>query len=174
MKAITRSEFTSLLKTAQIKPRLRQEVRFAPEDIVNWNELEFITVSDRTNAKGVLIIELQGQLYVTAYEVSKRIADRNGRTKPVICDLCFTWQKGSGSGRIRFTRLIDMHNITLLCCGDLGCSSHVRSKTATAQLSRAHLREDLDNDQRVERLKQKLGGLVEHLALKQVQLEQSA
>lgn len=66
-----------------------------PEAIANWDELEFITVSDRTTVKGVFVIELEGQLYVTAYEVNKRIVDLSGRTKPIMCDLCFTWQKGS-------------------------------------------------------------------------------
>jgi hypothetical protein len=169
MQAINLPDFTALLKVARVKPRLRREVRFAPEDIGNWEELEFIAVTDRTNDRGVLIIELNAQLYVTPYEINRRIADHTtGRTKPIICDFCFTWQRGSGAGRIRFTRLSDMHDITLICCGDLGCSSHVRSKTTASQLSCANLREDLDNEQRVARLKKKLGKLVELLDLKPV------
>jgi hypothetical protein len=47
----------------------------------------------------------------------------------------------------------------------LECSKHVRNLTSAARTSRAQLREDIDNDQRVARLKQRLQEVSELLGL---------
>lgn len=166
MKQIDRTALDALLVAASVRKRLRSELRFIPEAITDWNEREFIAVSDRTGNKGVLVIELADNCYVTPYTLSGRLVNKQtGRSKALICDLCYTWQASGKGAQLSFTRATDGHGITLLCCGDLQCSQHVRSKTVAAVLSRANLREDLTDAQRVTRSHTKLAALVERLQL---------
>lgn len=166
MKSFDVVDFEQIVKAAGVRGRLLRELRFAPEQITHWDEHEFIFVTDRTGDKGVLVIELDGQHYATSYELTRRVIDKaTGRSKPITCDLCYTWRAGGDGARIRFIRVRDKHSITLLCCGDLACSLHVRGKTAAAKLSRANLREDMTNEQRVMRLESKLRGFVKLLEL---------
>lgn len=155
------------MKTASVRGKLVRELRFAPEQVTDWGEREFVHITDRTGDKGMLVIELDGQRYVALYELTRRVVDKaTGRSKPITCDLCYTWRAGGDGARIRFLRASDKHSITLLCCGDLACSAHVRNMTAAAKLSRANLREDMTNEQRVTRLESKLYGLVGLLELR--------
>lgn len=166
MKVIDNLMFEQIVKAAGVRGRLLRELKFAPEQIGDWKEREFIFAADRTGDKGVLIIELGKQRYAAPYELTRRVIDKaTGRSKPITCDLCYTWQAGGNGARIRFVRASDKHSITLLCCGDLECSSHVRSKTTAAKLSRVNLREDMTNEQRVQRLESRLQGLVDLLGL---------
>lgn len=166
MKFFDGVEFGEIAKTAGVRGKLARELRFAPEQIADWDEREFIHIADRTGNKGVLVIELDDVRYAAPYELTRRVTDKaTGRSKPITCDLCYTWRGGGDGARIRFIRASDKHSITLLCCGDLACSAHVRGKTAAAKISRANLREDMTSEQRVERLESKLSGLVELLGL---------
>jgi hypothetical protein len=166
MKSIDNTVFEQIAKNAGVRGRLLRELRFAPEQVADWDEREFIHATDRTGDKGVLVVEIDGQRYAAPYALTRRVTDKaTGRSKPIICDLCYTWRAGGDGARIRFVRAGDKHSITLLCCADLVCSSHVRSKTAAAKLSRANLREDMTSEERVVRLKSKLHGLVELLGL---------
>ena len=171
MQVITAEKFKSLLDQVHIKPRLRRELRFVPDATIDWQNMEFVNVTDRNGDRGVFLIEPYNQLFVVPYELSRRIANKQtGRTKPIICDLCYSWQSGSNSGRISFVRPIDSHTVTLLCCADLKCSEHVRDKTKAATLSRAQLHEDLTTEQRVERLKSRMQQLCHSLGLQPVTL----
>ena len=138
-----------------------------------WAELEYVAVADRTNDKGILLFETKAsdngvasEFSATPYELSRRVFDRQtGRSKPIICDFCYTWQAGANAGRITFVRKFDQHSFTFLCCADLACSAHVRGKTPQATLSRAQLHEDLTPEQRIARLRQKLARLARDLQL---------
>lgn len=172
MKQIDRDTLDALLAAAGVRARLRRELRFTSETITDWDEREYIAISDRTGNKGVLVIELESGRYVTPYTLTGRLVNKQtGRSKPVICDLCYTWQASGKGAQISFTRSADGHGITLLSCADLDCSRHVRSKTAAAVLSRANLREDLTDAQRVDRLHKKLAAVVERLQLVPVDLD---
>ncbi|MNQ89913.1 hypothetical protein D3C85_1052370 [compost metagenome] len=133
----------------------------------DWNILEILEVPARDGKSGVLIIEIDDRLYVTPYELSVGIGNKTtGQLKPVICDLCRTWQTGSRAGAVTFR--IDqrsLNSITFLCCADLKCSLHVRGRTSSARTSRAQLREDITDEYRVQRLRAKLKTLVERLEL---------
>lgn len=166
MKSFGLTGFEQFVKAAGVRGKLLRELRFVPEQVADWDEREFVHITDRTGDKGVLVIELDGQRYAASYELTRRVIDKaTGRSKPVTCDLCYTWRSGGDGARIRFIRASDKHSITLLCCGDLACSAHVRTKTAAAKLSRANLREDMTSEQRIARLEFKLHGLVELLEL---------
>jgi hypothetical protein len=98
------------------------------------------------------------------FELTTKIADKiTGRTKAIICDFCYTWQRGGNAGRITFHRPSDGHSFTFLCCADLNCGLHVRGKTPAATLSRAQLHEDLTPEQRVSRLSNKLQAVMTQL-----------
>jgi hypothetical protein len=160
MKQFTAQEFITLLQQASIKPRVRRDIRFVPDAVTDLSDRELLAVSTKSGREGVLVIELDNVVSVYSYELLTRVADATGRSKPITCDFCHTWQRGSNAGRITFTRKSDGHTLTFLCCGDLACSLHVRGKTPQALLSRTQLHEDLTNEQRVKRLQQKLQKLM--------------
>ncbi|HET7638917.1 MAG TPA: FBP domain-containing protein [Ktedonobacteraceae bacterium] len=156
MKSLDRDQFAQLLKQARVKPRLMRELRFVPEEITDWEDRELLAVTTRSGNEGVLLIQLD-ELYVLPYQFSGRIADsQTGRSKAITCDFCYTWQRGSNAGTITFDGQ-EGHSFSFLCCGDLDCSLHVRNKTAAATLSRSQLHEDLTAEQRIERLRERLG-----------------
>lgn len=171
MKALNLEEFNQLIARAQLKPRLKRELRFinstsAMTD-VDWHEAELVSITDRTGNKGVLLLAPDENIYVLPYELSRGIVNRQtGRAQPIICDFCRTWQNGSNAGSITFRKNRQSLNSTgFLCCADLACSQHARSKTNSSRVSRAQLREDLTDEQRIERLKGRLSQLIADLQL---------
>lgn len=175
MKKLDLDQFTALLSAAPIKPRLKREIRFVAStvdmDDSDWEEAELLPITDRSGNKGVLLIEIESGLYFLPYELSRGITSKTGRAQPIICDFCRTWQTGSRSGSIIFP--IDSRGtkaVGFLCCADLKCSAHVRSKTSAAKTSRSQLREDLSDEQRVDRLRTRLQEVVERLEAMPVSL----
>jgi hypothetical protein len=153
MRAITRDDFADLVKTANIKPRVRRDMRFVPEDITDWEDRDFLAVMNRSKSEGVLVAPFD-TYYIAPFQLQKRKPNSVGRTEAIICDFCVTWQRGSNSAIISFTR--EKSTVSFLCCGDLLCSLHVRNKTPAAKISRTQLRENNTVQQRVERLRTKL------------------
>jgi len=173
MRAITSTQLNELLEQARVKPRLRREVCFGAsvDDLTPeaWSEMELVRISDRSGNEGVLLAELAGMLFVLPHELSARLTDAaTGRTKPIICDLCTTWQAGGNATAITFDNRETGHHNAFLVCADLKCSLHVRNQTSQALLSRSQLREDLTDEQRVERLRRRLLKLMDQLGLEPV------
>lgn len=174
MNILTQEKFNDLIKQAYVKPRLKKEVRFVASTAnlsdSDWEERELLSIADRTGSKGVLLIQPDEELFIISYEISNGLTDKStGRSKPVICDFCRTWQAGNNAARITFRKdLQSLNSSTFLCCADLACSSHVRGKTLAAKNSRAQIREDLNNEQRVERLKNYLRNFITEMELKPV------
>lgn len=163
MQSLTRDQLTTLLKDQGIKPRLIKELRFAPETIENWEDLDVLAIPNRSASEGLLLVSIEA-LYLLPYHLTVGLKDKmTGRTKPAICDFCYTWQAGGHTARITFTRLSDKHTFTYICCSDLRCSLHVRNKTPEAVLSRTNLREDNDIDQRIARLKSNMAAVIRTL-----------
>lgn len=163
MKQIDRQTWESLLKQTHLKQRFIKSLRFVPEEVA-WEDHDFAAITDRNGSKGILLIE-HGSYYLIPFELKKGIVDRQtGRSHPITCDFCCTWQQGTRAASITFIRLTDNHTFTYLCCADLRCSLHVRDKTPEALLSRAQLREDLSPKQRIERLKKNIERIIIPLA----------
>lgn len=175
MKKLSLEDFNLLVSAAEIRPRIAREIRFIPRTKhltdEDWASSELLAVSDRSGNKGVLVISLEERYYVVPYEISAGITSSTGRAQPIICDFCRTWQTGGRSGSITFRINRDGDSIGYLCCSDLLCSQHVRSKTLAARTSRSQLREDLVDEQRVERLRTRLEALVKQLHARPIQLE---
>lgn len=172
MQTLSQEQFNRLLKTATIRPRLKADIRFVksieklPDD---WSDLEIVAISDKTGDKGILLLQPENDLYIVEYELSRKIADSStGRMRAVICDFCYTWQSGSNAASILFTIPDSKSKIGFLCCGDLRCSDHVRTLTKASLLSRSQLREDMTNEDRVERLRRRLAEKVERLGLRKL------
>jgi hypothetical protein len=155
MHTVTREEFETLLKQASIKPRLRRELRFVPEEIAHWNERDFLAVLNKSKSEGVLIILRAEAVRVLPFRLQKRTANASGRVEAIICDFCASWQRGSNSAIISIIES-DKSSRSFLCCQDLDCSLHVRDLTPAAAVSRAQLRETMTVEDRVERLKRRL------------------
>lgn len=152
---LTREAFTQRIDAAAIKPRLSRELRFVPEEITSWEQRDFLAILTKSKNEGVL---LYGD-HTAAFMLSKRKPGVSGRIEPIICDLCATWQRGSNSATITFTRS-DKSTVSYLCCGDLDCSLHVRGLTAAGKLARTQLREDITPTRRIERLHTRLTRIV--------------
>jgi hypothetical protein len=159
MRTITQSHFNELLQESAIKAKVKTELKFVRSvaDLGDWSIYELVGISDRTGDKGVLLVQPYEELYLVEYAISRRIIDYNtGRGRAIICDFCYTWQPGSNAASITFTHATTKHKVSFLCCGDLLCSRHVRSLTPAALVSRSQLREDMSNEDRVARLKDRL------------------
>ncbi len=158
MSPISRDELSLLLRTAAVKPRLRRELRFVPEEIGDWGSRDFLAVMNRSRSEGVMIAA-RDVLRAVPFRLDKRAANPSGRVEAIICDICATWQRGTNSAVITFQK--GGLTVSFLCCGDLLCSSHVRGRTPQAQLSRMQLREDITSEARILRLKERLGSILE-------------
>lgn len=157
MKRLTRQEFTDLVVASSVRPRLRRELRFVPEEITGWEDRDFLAVMTKSGNEGVLILS-ENSVRILPFRLQARKPNGRGRVEAIICDLCVTWQRGTHSGVITFDRT-DGSSLSLLCCGDLQCSLHVRGKTSAATLSRAQLCEDITPIRRIERLQARLASL---------------
>ena len=158
MNSLTREEFTQRIGAAVLKPRLVRELRFVPEEIDNWEYRDFLAVFTKSKHEGVLLYEAAAIPFATG----KRKPGVSGRVEPIICDLCATWQRGSNSATITFTRS-DKSTISYLCCADLDCSLHVRGLTDAGLLARTQMREDITPDRRIIRLLEKLTTALQYL-----------
>jgi len=151
-----------LLTDASVKLRLCRELRFVPEEIVDWNDRDFLPVMNRSQSEGVLIAPLE-TLHVVAFRLQKRRANSVGRVEAIICDICATWQRGSNSAVITFPKANS--SVSFLVCADLNCSRHVRDKTEQSKFSRTQLRENMTSEARQERLKVRLRNIVQELVV---------
>jgi hypothetical protein len=156
MNAITREEFSELI--SGVRPRLRRELRFVPEEITDWQYRDFLAVTNKQGNEGVLIVPFLGDK-VAPFSLQPRKPGASGRVEAIICDICATWQRGTHSAVITFA-VDKTRSVSFLCCGDLGCSLHVRGKTADATLSRTQLREHITPEARIARLHERLTSIL--------------
>lgn len=172
MKAIDIELANRIVASLRLSKSLQKRLNMSslgstPETL--WTSYEIIGLPTKDGTAGVLIIEMQDDLYATPYELGVVGDKSTGRAKPVICDFCKTWQAGGRAGSITFrTERRSLNSVSFLCCLDLKCSLHVRDMTEAAKSSRAQLREDVSQEYRIERLKDKLGTLVQRLNLKPI------
>jgi len=174
MKKLTLETFNELLAQSTIKPRLKSDLRFiqSTENLSDeeWGERELLSISDRNNKKGVLLVSLDDDFYILPYDLKSGItSSATGRGQSIICDFCQTWQYGSKAASISFPT-DRTSSVSYLCCDDLKCSMHVRNKTQAAHTSRAQLREDLSIEQRVERLKTRMREFISKLPVESISI----
>lgn len=161
MNALTSTQFESLLAAADMKPRFKRDLKFTAStegmDDAAWSETELFPVWNKSKNGGVLLLQPDDDIYAIPFEATVSKADVTGKSRSVICDFCYTWRSGREGGFVTFypDRSSD-NSLSLLCCMELGCSAHVRTKTKAALKSRTQLRENMTNDDRIERLRQKL------------------
>lgn len=161
MKQISTEVLGQLLKQARVKSRLIKDLRFQPEAIVNWGELELLAIFARSHYEGVLLISPSEVITVVPFTLSSYLTNtKTGRTKPAICDFCYTYQGSGGAARITFMHRDSRKSISFLCCADLRCSLHVRDQTFASTRSRTQLHEDMTPEQRVARLQRRLQQLI--------------
>jgi hypothetical protein len=156
MDPITREEFAEL--ASSLKPRLRRELRFVPEEITAWEDRDFLAVTNKQGNEGILIVPFAHKK-TAPFSLQARKPNASGRVEAIICDICATWQRGTHSAVITFP--VDAaRSVSFLCCADLLCSFHVRGKTTAAQLSRTQLREQITTEGRIMRLKERLTAIL--------------
>ncbi len=156
MQSIDSVRFELLLRDARIKPKLIRELRFIPEQIDDWQDRDFIAVTNRSRSAGVLIYPDYGE--PIPFTLQRRRPNAVGRVEPILCDICATWRRGTESATITFAK--ERSTATFFCCDDLLCSFHVRDRTEAAILSRTQLRENINAEARVTRLGRRLSSLL--------------
>lgn len=155
MHKLIREEFTERIVSARIKPRLRKVLRFVPEEISNWEERDFLAVTDKSGNEGVLIY----QEATVPFALSPRVARAGGQVAAIICDICATWRRGPESAVLTLDKG-ERRSVSFLVCADLDCSLHVRGMTDVGMLSRSQIREDITPDRRKERLRERLTEMI--------------
>ena len=172
MRTLSQDSLNALVKETSIKPRVVSELKFAKsvENLLSdWSNYELVAIFDRTNEKGILLLQPDTELYIVQYELSKKVIDfKTGRRRAIICDFCYTWQSGSNAASITFSIGKSKRKVRFICCADLQCSMHVRTLTKSSTMSRAQLRENMTNEDRVHRLKKRLHEKISQLDLQQV------
>lgn len=170
MRAVTAELYEEAIAAASLKPRFMRELRPRFDLANDWEDRDFWTATDRSGNRGIMWIDLDAQVYILPYSLSRGIIDKaSGRARPVICDLCFTQQLGTSAARIGIALAgRSESNRSLLCCADLNCSDHVRGKTAASLRSKAQLRETISVEDRIARLHNRLRELVTSLGVQPV------
>ena len=172
MRTLDQDSFNDLLKDTTIKPRIVSELKFVKsvEKLTeDWSNYELLAITDRTNKKGILLLEPDTDLYAVQYELSKKVIDfKSGRRRAIICDFCYTWQSGSNAASITFSIGNSKRKVRFICCADLKCSMHVRTTTKESVMSRTQLRENMTNEDRILRLKDRLREKISQLDLEKL------
>lgn len=172
MRALSTSLIEDVFVTLKVNKGLRKRLSLASFNTMtssDWGSFELISLPTKDGVAGVLFMEMDDKLYALPYEIGVAGDRATGRSKPVICDFCKTWQAGGRAGSITFrARRGSLNSVSFLCCLDLKCSLHVRNMTEAAKTSRAQLREDVSQEHRIGRLRDRLTSLVEQLQLQPV------
>ena len=155
MTPLSRDDFIARLTEARIRPRLRRNVRYVPEELINWEARDFLAVTDRARNEGVLLYES----HTLPFTLAARAQNAHGRVEAIICDICASWRRGTESAAVTFAKG-DRTHVSYLVCADLDCSLHVRGLTVASKLSRTQLREHIDDDARVARLRARLSQII--------------
>ena len=180
MKAFSQERFNHLVAQVDMKPRLKSELRFVSSTAgmtsEDWHEAELLGIANKSSNGGVLLLAPDEDIYAIPYELSRGLTNhQTGRAQPIICDFCRTWQAGNNAGSISFKKdKRSVNSVSFLCCADLKCSQHVRGKTNASQVSKAQLREDLVNEQRVERLRTRLRQIIVDLQIQSASLHSTS
>ena len=161
MKAVTEEQIRDLCRQGNYNKRLVAELRMGVLASTDWLNLDFFTLADKSQRKGLLFYELDGRLTATAYAITPKHPRRDGRNMPVICDICKTWRRGGATGLLTMPVATDKRR-TIGCytCLDLQCSLHARDLTPQALVSRTQLREDMEPEARIARLNRNLQSIL--------------
>ena len=81
MKKITIDELTERLKAGKIKLRLRSRLRFNPDGIKNWKDMEFISVFDQNHREGVILIDNSDHSYVIPFSLTTGLTNKSTGSK---------------------------------------------------------------------------------------------
>ncbi|MDQ5963229.1 MAG: hypothetical protein QG629_311 [Patescibacteria group bacterium] len=144
--------------------KLRRELRFQKsiEAIDRWDENELVAIFTRSGNEGVMFIcTSSNAVRCIPFFLTKGFKDStSGRTKPVICDFCKTWQSGQKAARISFRpNYRSQDSFAHIICADMRCSDHARGKSPESNYSRTQIREDITPEDRILRLNKSLENL---------------
>ena len=114
---------------------------------------------------GLLFLQLDGHYFVTKFSKTKFTADKSGRVKPDICDLCYTRLPGSKIALIRCVRASDSHTFSWMVCENLSCSLNARELTEESLDSKKMLGENTSTESKIKRLEKHVTNIVNTLKL---------
>ncbi len=165
MKKITESQMQAILKEGRYNKKVLSELRLGLLETMDWENLDFFTLSDKANQKGLLFYETEDRILIIPYRITRKTPSLDGRNKAVICDICKTWRKGDATGLLNIIDPGNKHRTTgCYTCLDLNCSLHVRDLTPQAMLSRTQLRESITIPNRIARLHQNFDNLLSRIS----------
>ena len=161
MRKITQSQLEDILKKGRYNKKLLAELRLGILDSLDWSNLDFLTLSNKSGGKGLLFYEEDDRLTVASYKIIRKTASQSGQNKAMICDICNTWQRGEAVGFMTIEDPSNRQRITgCYVCLNLECSLHIRDLTNQGLLSRTQLRENLDVASRIARLHKNLRAIL--------------
>jgi hypothetical protein len=143
---IDKEQFDDYLAGLGIKQPKAPAKRYEWDNILaEIDEPEIQPFFTRSLSSGVVVFRIGAETRTAVFVVGKKVSDKSGASKPIICDLCKT-QRSNGDTRLVTFYRSDLppsrqHDISWLCCKDLMCSAHVRNLTHASLISRSQLRE---------------------------------
>jgi hypothetical protein len=161
--SLTIESVKNIIIESDYKSSLKKKLYFSDPSISKLLDYEVIPVFDNKKS-GFLLLQVgdaEEYIAVRFESIKMKANSTTGRRTPVICDLCFTWQSGQSISRITFySSKKNGNSVSLLCCGNLICSLHVRKLTETSVESQSQLRESLDEASRIKRLRTHYSALI--------------
>ena len=161
MKRINQDSLNKLLKREGINQRVLSKLRTKILDDLDWNNLDFFTLTNKSKKRGLLIYQSGNQVLIRSYSIRPKPANLSGQNKPMVCDICRTWRRGSSIGFMTITKSQNQNKeIGNYVCFKLDCSLHVRDMTPQSKLSKTQIREDLDRKAKIVRLNRNLKSIL--------------
>lgn len=156
MNKLTINKVKQIIADSVYKDSFKKRLGFSDRALLELLDYELIPIFDNKGNGFVLLHDAATNTYeIVRFESTQIKANfATGRQKPIICDLCFTWQSGNSISRVAFfSQVKGGRAISLLCCKNLTCSLNARKLTDASILSQAQLRESLDELDRIKRLR---------------------
>lgn len=114
---------------------------------------------------GILVLQYGHAYFLAKYSQTRIKPDVLGRTKPIVCDLCFTRLPGSAIALTTFSGHGSRQPLAWLCCKDFRCSFHTRELTDEAINSKRQLGENTTVNSKTARLNRHIQALIKYLGL---------
>lgn len=155
-------QYQSILTGLGIKVRTLKKLNDYNDNLLKLKKPELIPFYDKKRNGVALMLGLQVDNYQLVYfeQGASLIDSKTGRSKPAICDLCWTWHAGVAIRYITFSKSPRHRGITKIVCSDIVCSLSVRYLGLDSEQSKINLPESTQEIERLARLNTNLAKLI--------------
>lgn len=165
MREIKPENLKPLLQLSKFPIRLQKELSLK-SDLYVWEDLQFAPVTTKSKNEGALLVDYAEGSLAIPYTLKKPNTNLIGRQAPYICDFCSTWLRSGHSDTITFNLLDEKHHtVSYRVCSELQCHDNIKGLTNDGMHSRTQLRENITDEGRVKRFRNKLNLIVGNWAM---------